>query len=287
MGFLPPSSSEQPISCSAHWPGDQLAGGGGTGEADVVGALDQRAADVLARPGDDLPEVPWEAGLLEQLRAEQRREHGLGVGLDHHRVAGHQGGQAVAESQGEGVVPGGDDPDHALGQPVHLDAGQPGEHAGHPAGGEVVRGGTGVVARGQGDVGQLEEGVLAGLAGLDADQVADLVLTVQDQVVQPQQRLRALLDRRPRPGLLRPAGAGHGLPDVLGRGLRDVRHRLAVERRLDRRGLAAGRHDASGQVGDVVGLEGVGRPGVVLGVGRTVDQRSSSGGLGGHETESM
>ena len=284
---MPPSSSEQPISRSAHWLGDQLAGGGGAGEAHVVDALDQRRADLAARTGHDLPQVPREAGLLEELGAEERGEHGLGVGLDHHGVAGQQRGQAVAQRQGEGVVPRRDDADHALGQVVHLDVGEAGEHAGHAPAVEVVVGGAGVVAGGERDVRELQEGVLAGLAGLDADQVADLLLPVEHQVVEPQQRGGALGQRGARPGLLRPPGPRDGLPDVGLARLRDVGDRLPVERRLHRCGLAGGGQDPPGEVLRVVGLQGVRRPRVVLGVGRTVEKRPSCGILGAHETEGM
>ena len=49
---------------------------------------------------------------------------------------------------------------------------------------------TRVVAGGERDVQRLVERVLAGLAGLQADQVDDLVLAVEHQVVQPEQGLR-------------------------------------------------------------------------------------------------
>ena len=53
--------------------GDELAGRGGAGEADVVGAPDDLRADLAARTGDDLPQVLREAGLLEQLHARAAR----------------------------------------------------------------------------------------------------------------------------------------------------------------------------------------------------------------------
>ncbi len=78
--------------------------------------------------------------------------------------------------------------DDALGDPVDLDPGQPRDDAAHALGVEVLVRRAPVVAGGQRDVQRLVEGVLAGLAGLPADQVDDLVLAVEDQVVQPQQR---------------------------------------------------------------------------------------------------
>ena len=62
-------AADQPVGALLR---DQLAGGGGAGEADVVGALDDRRTELAAGPGDDVPEALREAGLLEQLGAEQR-----------------------------------------------------------------------------------------------------------------------------------------------------------------------------------------------------------------------
>ena len=95
---------------------------------------------------------------------------------------------------------------------------------------EVAARRTAVVAGGQRDVQRLVEGVLAGLAGLPADQVDDLVLAVQDEVVQPQQQRRALLQGRPCPRLLGVARPREGLADVGLARLRDHRQRLPADR---------------------------------------------------------
>ena len=135
---MPPSSSEQPISRSAQPCGDQPAGRGRAGEADVVGAADHLGPD-LASPGRrPRPQVRREAGLLEQLGAEQRGEHGLRVRLGDHGVAGQQRRQPVAERHRERVVPGRDDPDDALGDAVDLDPGQAGDDAELALGVEVL-----------------------------------------------------------------------------------------------------------------------------------------------------
>ena len=80
---------------------------------------------------------------------------------------------------------------------VDVDARQRREQPGPALGVEVATGRAGVVARGQRDVAQLLEAVLARLAGLPADHVQDLVLTVEHQVVEAQQASVALLDRGP------------------------------------------------------------------------------------------
>ena len=59
--------------------------------------------------------------------AQQRGEHGLGVGLGDHGVAGQQRREAVAQRHRERVVPRRDDPDDALGDAVDLDAGEAGD----------------------------------------------------------------------------------------------------------------------------------------------------------------
>ena len=119
-------------------------------------------------PATTCPQVRREAGLLEQLGAEQRGEHGLRVRLGDHGVAGQQRRQPVAERHRERVVPGRDDADDALGHAVDLDPGQPRDDAELALGVEVLVRRARVVAGGQRDVQRLVERVLAGLAGLPA-----------------------------------------------------------------------------------------------------------------------
>ena len=190
-------------------------------------------------------------------------------------------GQAVAQRHRERVVPRRDDPDDALGHVVDLDPGQ--ARGRRPSRRSVSRcscAGAAVVAGGQRDVQRLVEGVLAGLAGLPADQVDDLVLPVQHQVVQPQQDRRPVVDARLRchASCARRARAkasstsasldcgiiASGWP-VIGEYVGDA--------------LAGGGDDPVGQRPDVVRLQGVGRPGVVLGVvpeGRSRDRAAHS-----------
>ena len=263
---MPPSSRLQPISRSAHLPGDDLAGRGRAGEADVVGALDDVGADLAARAGDHLPEVLGEAGVAQQLEAVERAQHGLGVGLGHDRVAGHDRRQPVAQRHREGVVPRRDDADDALGDAVHLDAGQAGDDAGDAARVQVLVRRARVVAGGQRDVQRLVEGVLARLARLPADEVDDLVLALQHEVVQPQHERRPLLQRGLRPGRLRASGALEGRGHVGGGRLRDVAERLSVHRGDGALALAAGRVQQPGQAAHQALVQGVRRARVGLGV---------------------
>ena len=269
-------AADQPVGALA---GDQPAGGGGAGEADVVGGADQRAADLGAGPGHDLPQVGGDPRLLEQLRGQQGGEHGLRVGLGHDGVAGQQRGDAVAQRHRQGVVPRRDDADDALGHPADLGTGQHREHAADALGVEVLVRGAGVVARGEGEVGDLEVGVLAGLARLPDHEVDELDLAVEQQVVEAQQRGGAVVDRRRGPGHLRLAGAGEGRGHVGRARLRDVRQRRAADRGEHGVRLAGRARDPAGQAGDVRPVERVGRGAVVLGVVRTLDDRAGGGAL--------
>ena len=259
--------------------GDDPAGGGGAGEADVVGVRDDRATHLGTGAGDDLPGLGREAGLLEQLGGEQRGEHGLRVGLGHHRVAGQERRDAVAERHRERVVPRRDDADDTLRHAVDLGTGEHREHAADAPGVEVLVGGAGVVARGEREVGDLEVGVLAGLARLPHDEVDELLLPVEEQVVQPQERRRPVVDGGGRPRRLRPARAGERLGHVGRARLRDVRERRAADRRRDGDRLTGGADEAPRQAGDVRAVEAVGGGGVVLGVGGPVGDRTGRGGL--------
>ena len=254
------------MSRSAHWRRDGAPGRGRAGEADVVGLGDDRAADLGAGTGDDLPQLGREAGLVEQLGGQQRGQHGLGVGLGDDGVAGEQGREAVAERHRERVVPGRDDADDALRHAVDLGAGEHREHAADAPGVEVLVGRAGVVARGQREVGDLEVGVLAGLARLPHDEVDELVLPVEQEVVQAQERGGALVDRRRGPRGLGVAGARERLGHVGRSRLRDVGERGAADRRRHGVRLAGGADDPARQRGDVRAVEAVGRGGVVLGV---------------------
>ena len=119
--------------------GDELAGGGRAGEADVVGALDDRRCRPASRgrrrpatgPSGSRPRSSSSA-------AEQRGEHGLGVRLGDDGVAGQQRGQAVAERHRERVVPRRDDADDALRDAVDLDPGQARDDAELALGVEVL-----------------------------------------------------------------------------------------------------------------------------------------------------
>ena len=114
MGFLPPSSSEQPTSRSGAALGDLAAHRRRAGEADEVAAVDDRAAHHRALAEDDLPEVGGQAGLDGERPHPQRGQRGLGVRLVHDAVAGDEGRDRVADREDERVVPRRDDADDAL-----------------------------------------------------------------------------------------------------------------------------------------------------------------------------
>ncbi len=160
----------------------------------------------------------------------ERGQGGLRVGPQHDRIAGEQRRDRVADRQGERVVPRGHDAD----DPDRVVAGDGvGEHRQDPcraAWGKVCRGAAGVVARHEGDVGDLLETVRPGLAGLELDQVEQLVLVGEHQVVQAQHDPLAVCQRRSRPRPLGGSGRRDGDRHILRSGLRDLGDDLARHR---------------------------------------------------------
>ncbi len=228
--------------------GDGAACGGGPGEHDVVGGLDDRRAHRGAGPGDDLHQALGKTGLFEELVGAQRGERGLGVGLDHDAVAGDEGGEGVRDGEDERVVPGRDDADDALGDVVLLRGHQAGG-GGHAAGGlEGARGEAGVVPGRHGLVHDLLERPDPGLAVLGLDEVEELVLVVEHEVVVAEQDGGALLDGQLRPAALHAPALGDGGLDVLAGADGHLADHLASERGGDRLGLPArGAGDAGGE----------------------------------------
>ena len=152
-------AADQPV---GRLPRDQRAGGGGSGEADVVGALDDRGAHDRARAADDLPHVGREPGVAQQLDAGQGDQRALAVGLVHDGVAGRDGRQAVGDGHRERVVPGADDADDALGHVVDPHRGEAGQRAGATLGLELATQAARIEARREGEVGDLVERVRSG-----------------------------------------------------------------------------------------------------------------------------
>ena len=113
IGFLPPSSSEQPISRLAGRFGDLPAAAGGAGEHHVVGVRrSARHRSRRARRGRPARSRAACPSSSQQVDRPQRGQGGLGVGLVHHGVAGEQGRDGVGDAERERVVPRGDQRDH-------------------------------------------------------------------------------------------------------------------------------------------------------------------------------
>src|SRR5664280_416724 len=190
--------------------GDVSAGGGAPGEHQVIHAVDHRRTDGPTRTGDHLEQVLRQAGLPQQVHSQQGGERRLRIRLEHHPVAGQQGGDGVGDGQRQRVVPGRDDAHHALRVVVLGGGGQPRQRAPAAAGSQLPGSGVSVVTGDDRHVGELLERRLAGLAGLQLDQIEDLVLPVQDQVVVAQEDPPPVRRRCPSPLLLRRPGQAHG-----------------------------------------------------------------------------
>ena len=205
---------------------DEPAGVRGAGEHHVVGVVDQRRADVRPLPADHPEQALRKAGAVEQRDAEQRRERGLVVRLEHDAVAGHQRRDRIGETRGEREVPRRDDPDDTLrlvdlGRRTHhrhrTTAGDRGEQLRRAL--EVVRGHHRYVAG-------LVERHPAGLARLGLDQVDDRLVVLEQQLVESLEDCESLLHRPLGPLPLGFTRTRKGGLDVLRSRLREGRDHL-------------------------------------------------------------
>ena len=199
IGFLPPSSRQQPIRLRPGALADHAAGRGGAGEHHVVGVVDQRRSDVGTLPAHHLEQALRQPGLLEHLDPVERREGGLVVGLEHDRVAGHQRRDGVGDAGGEREVPGRDDAHDALGL---ADLGRVGEERNRSAAlgrrqqlGRALE----VVAHHHHRVAGLLDRHPSVLAALDLDQVGGRLGVVDEQRVRALEHLRAARTAAARP----------------------------------------------------------------------------------------
>ena len=172
--------------------GQELTGGGGAGEHDVLGVLDDGCSHHRTRAGNHGEQVTGQTCLVEQFDAGERAVGRLAVRLEHDAVACQQCRDGVGHREGHRVVPRGDDSDDALGLVPDPGLGQHGQHAGDLLRGQQLRGGARVVPRGHRDVENLFEGSGAGLARLGLRHVHQLVAVGEHQVAVAVEDLGAL-----------------------------------------------------------------------------------------------
>ena len=204
-------------------PGDMLPGRGRAGELDVVDGIEDRRSERRAVAADDLPEPFGQAAFEQQVERPEGRERRLRVGLLDHPVAGEKGGDRVGHAHREGVVPRRDDADDPFRVPVFARFGEAGNRPFARLRREEVAGVNGVVARHDGDVADLFEGVKPGFPRLELDPVERLVLALEDAIVKREEDLGALVEGPLRPLLLRLARSPRGLRDVGGGGCAELR----------------------------------------------------------------
>ena len=185
IGSLPPSSSTEPLSSAGADLADLAADLDRAGEEDLADAgAGQRVADGAAAV-DDPDQALGQARLLEDGAdplAQQRRQAGR---LEDDAVAGHQRDRDLAEGDRPGVVPGGDDADHADRLVGEVAALGEREGLGHPhlLVGEDLRPGLGApVQRVDGRQQLHRVGLGARLALLADQQLGDLVDVVEQGV---------------------------------------------------------------------------------------------------------
>jgi hypothetical protein len=111
-GVLAPELHGAPDQAGGALLGHRPADPGRPGEHDVVGVVDERGAQLGARPGHHPDERGVDPGLVEERGRPEGGVGGLVVGLDHDAVAGEKGGQGVGDAEDERVVPRDDEADH-------------------------------------------------------------------------------------------------------------------------------------------------------------------------------
>ena len=195
-------------------------------------------------------------GLFQQLRRPQRGVRRLAVRLGDDRVARGERRKSITDAERQRVVPRRDHPDDTLRVVILPGLGQAREGPGAAVGPQEARGGPGVVAAHLRDVDDLLEGVPAGLAVFQLDQIEHRVLPGEQERREAQQHLRPLRGGQPAPVPLRPARGLRGRRDVVRGSARDMPEYGPGRWHLDREqlpgacGNGAGRQPVEQAAGD-------------------------------------
>ena len=216
---------------------------GAAGEHQEVAVLDQRRPEFRARAGHHLQDTGGQAGLLQQFRGPQRGVRRLPVRLGDDRIAREERRKSVADAERQRVVPRGDDADHALRVVILPGLRERGQGARAAPRLQVTRGRAGVVPAHLRDVDDLLEGMPAGFAVLQLDQVEHLILPAEQALGETQQHLRPVGDVDLRPAGLRLACNVSGCRDILRGAVRHMPECGAGRRHLDRDRFPGARRD--------------------------------------------
>jgi hypothetical protein len=205
-----------------------------TGEAHIVGGVDDGSADRRPVTEDELPQLLGKPGFDDQVDEPRRGQRNLAVRLLHDSIPREQRRDRVTCTEHQWVVPRRDDSDDALGV-VALDGSRGDRHrAGAATWPQVARRPSSDDPGMRRDAGQLLEGGRARLSVLDLNQVERFVLTLQEQIVKAQHHPRAISDAAASPRRLHLSCDGHGTLDIVRRRQRKIGDRLAREWRIRR-----------------------------------------------------
>ena len=224
---------------------DLRARGGGAGEADVVGGIHDRIADLVTGAGNHGPERGGYAGFDERAARGEDRQGALVVGLLHDTIAGGEGRHDVHERERQRVVPGRDDADEPLGLVADAGLHDDGDRRTATVPGEDAASLHRVVASDVRALEDLLEGLTAGLAGLRLQDVEQVVPALQQQVVSLQQHRAAVGVARGTPRDGGGAGGCRGIRHVTGTRQRQLVQHLAGEGRDDGSGGAGRRGEVA------------------------------------------
>ena len=144
--------------------------------------------------------------------------------LDRDRISREQRRQRVGNAQEEWIIPGRDQPDHAMWFVNGFGACNDGNRRTVALCSKMLRAICEVVSSGAGDGDEFSECIATSLACFRLDRIEDLFAAVENQVMKSAKDLRALDKRQPFPTMLGFSSLRYRVENVAGRRDRHVTH---------------------------------------------------------------